>query len=240
MAVALVEHIGGACLDANRAADPGVVDVGVGDGQHARAVGVGIMDDMQLHAADAAVRPGPAAQLAERDGSRVDQPQQCRAFTAHLPVDLAGKKGEGPGKHGGGAAAVGIRQGRTRQRPAAQMIMVLAVGVPARFHAAQAAGAAELGVDQRHQMVPTLERLVVRIPVMLVHNPLKATPIDRFNQLAKDARCKAHAPSLSESRQPEGRRKNPVSRGMRLRHFDSQQTFPGQPCHKGERCPAGQ
>src|SRR5262245_39906749 len=39
---------------------------------------------------------------------------------------------------------------------------------------------------------------------------------------------------LSESRQPEGRRKNPVARGMRLRHFDSPDTFPGQPCRWGE------
>ena len=43
--------------------------------------------------------------------------------------------------------------------------------------------------------------------------------------------------SFSESRQPENRRKVAVLRGMRLRHFDSPKTFPGQSCgQRGEGC----
>lgn len=36
--------------------------------------------------------------------------------------------------------------------------------------------------------------------------------------------------SFSESRKPENRQKNPVLRDMHVRHFDSPDTFPGQPC----------
>lgn len=59
MAIALVEDIGGARLGGDGAADLGVVDMGVGDVEDARAVGLRVVDDMQLHAADPAVRLGP-------------------------------------------------------------------------------------------------------------------------------------------------------------------------------------
>jgi hypothetical protein len=72
--------------------------------------------------------------------------------------------------------------------------MVLAIGVPAGFQAAKARRAAELSIDQHHQMVPALERFVIGIPVVAIHNRLEAATIDRFNQLAKNARRKAHAP----------------------------------------------
>src|SRR6266705_2007583 len=38
---------------------------------------------------------------------------------------------------------------------------------------------------------------------MLLHNPTKLPPIDRFEKLSKDAIYAAHARPLSESRQPE-------------------------------------
>ncbi|MEY9718685.1 hypothetical protein ABIA22_001175 [Sinorhizobium fredii] len=117
------------------------------------------------------------------------------AVAARLPVELAGQPGEGLGKDGNRAAGVGIGKGRAPQPAAAEVIVVLAVGVPAGFQAAQARRAAQLGIDQHHQMIPAPERLVVGVGVVIIHNPLEAAPIDRFNQLAKNARCETHAPS---------------------------------------------
>jgi hypothetical protein len=74
--------------------------------------------------------------------------------------------------------------------------MMLPVRVPARCHAAQAVGGAEPSKDQRHQMIPALERLVVGITVVTSHNRVKPAPVDGFKKLAENARCEAHAPSI--------------------------------------------
>src|SRR5882724_11420455 len=98
MAIALVKDIGGTRLDRDRAADLGVVDVGIGDVEDARAVGLRVKDDMHLQAADAPVRFGPVAQLAERDGRRIDQLHHGRAVMARLPIELACDQAEGLGE----------------------------------------------------------------------------------------------------------------------------------------------
>src|SRR5207302_7008624 len=68
MAIALVKDIGRARLDRDRATDLGVVDVGIGDVEDARAVGLRVKDDMHLQAADTPVRFGPIAELPSRIG----------------------------------------------------------------------------------------------------------------------------------------------------------------------------
>ena len=73
------------------------------------------------------------------------------------------------------------------------MIMVLRVGVEAGHQPAQAIGTAQLRIDQRHQVIPTLERFVVGIPIRTIHNRLKLPSIDRFKQAGKDAIGKSHA-----------------------------------------------
>jgi hypothetical protein len=120
MAITLVEYIGRAPLDGDRAADLGVIDVGIGDVEDARTIKVRIIDDMHLHAADAAIRLGPIAALAERDGRGIDQPQHGRALMARVPVELVGKQAESLGKDGNGPAPAGIRQGRAPQQVAAE------------------------------------------------------------------------------------------------------------------------
>ncbi len=67
-------------FEGDRATDLGVVDVGIGDVEDARTVGLRVKDDMHLQAADAPVRFGPVAQLAERDRrrNRSTSPWPCR------------------------------------------------------------------------------------------------------------------------------------------------------------------
>ena len=150
---------------------------------------------MHLQAADAPVRFGPIAQLAERNGGRIDQPQHCRAVASRLPIQLACHQAEGLSEERNRSSFVRIGQGRAHERTAAQMVMMLTVGIPARFQAAQAAGRGKLGVDQRQQMVPAPKQFDVGIAGVTRYEGLELTSLDRFQQLTEDARCEAHAPS---------------------------------------------
>ena len=76
------------------------------------------------------------------------------------------------------------------------MVMMLAVSVPADRQAAQAVGGAELSEDQRHQVVPAAEQLVVGVARVAVDDRLKLPPVDGFQKLAEQARREAHAPSF--------------------------------------------
>ena len=72
---------------------------------------------------------------------------------------------------------------------------MLAVGVPTRFQAPQAAGRGKLGVDQRQQMAPAGKRFDIGIAGVTLDEPVELAALDRFKQLGEDARCKAHASS---------------------------------------------
>jgi len=150
---------------------------------------------MHLQAADAPVRFGPIAQLAERNGGRIDQLDHRRAVAPRLPIQLTGHQAEGLGEDRNGSPLVGVGQGRAHQRAAAQMVMMLTVGIPTRFQTPQADRRGELGVDQRQQMVPARKRFDIGIAGVALHQRVELTPLDRFQKLAEDARCEAHAPS---------------------------------------------
>jgi len=135
---------------------------------------------MHLHAFDASVRLRPTAQPAKRNGARIDQPQQPIAVAPRLTIQLTGQQPEGLGKDRHRPAPVRIRQGRAQQRPAGQMVMMLAVRVPARCQATQAVGGAELSKDQRDPMFPAPERFVVGVTVVAGHNRLESAPVDGF------------------------------------------------------------
>ena len=194
MAIALVKDIGRPRLNRDRAPDLGVVDVGIGDVEDARIVGLRVKDDMHLQAADAPVRFGPIAQLAKRNGGCIDQLHHLCAVASGLPIELTCHQAEGFSEDRNGSPFVGIGQGRAHQRTAAQMVVMLAIGVPTRFQPPQADCRGELGIDQRQQMVPARKRFDVDIACVTRHEPVELTPLDRFQQLTEDARCETHAP----------------------------------------------
>jgi hypothetical protein len=150
---------------------------------------------MHFQAADAPVRFGPVAQLAERNGRRIDQLHHLRAVASRLPIQLACDQAEGLGEDRNRSPFVRIGQGRAYQRATAQMVVMLAVGVPTRFQAPQANGRGELGVDQSQQVVPARKRFDVGIAGVTLNQRLELAALDGFKQLTEDARCKAHAPS---------------------------------------------
>src|SRR5207244_12173982 len=92
-----------------------------------------VKDDMHLQTADATVRFGPVAQRAKRNGGCIDQLDHLRALASGLPIELACHQAEGLGEDRHGPPFVGIGQGRAHQRTAAEMVMMLAMGVPPGF-----------------------------------------------------------------------------------------------------------
>jgi diguanylate cyclase (GGDEF)-like protein len=201
-AISLVEHVGRTGLDRDVAADLNVIDVGSRHLDAGWDITLCIVDDVQLHAADAAVPRRPTANLAQRDRTGVDQAHHLLAFAPQLPACHRRQRREGLRKNAGRTAGIGIRQRRAGQLASSQMIVVLRIGIEAGYHAAQAVVPAQLRIDQRHKVIPALERLVVGITVQTIHSRLKLPSIDRFKEPTKNAIAKSHArPSVS--RQPE-------------------------------------
>src|ERR1700677_132857 len=156
-AISLVEHVGRAGLDWNLTADLDVIDVRWRHLDAGRDIAQGVIDDVQLHAADATVPCRPVANLPQWYRTGVDQAHHLRPFAPHLPIRHRRQPSKGLRKNADRTAGIGIRQRRAGQLAGPQMIMVLRIGVEARHHPAQTVVTAQLRVDQRHQMVPALE-----------------------------------------------------------------------------------
>ena len=116
----------------------------------------------------------------QRDGRRIDEAEQSLAVTATTPVELGRQRLEGIGKKGDRSARVGIGQSGACQRGTAEMIVVVAVGVPAGDQPAQAGGAAQLGIDEGQQMVPTGKGFAVGIGIVARRIGLEDATIERF------------------------------------------------------------
>src|SRR5439155_27159366 len=79
------------------------------------------------------------------------------------------------------------------------------IGVEASLEPAQAVEMAELGIDQSHQMIPALERLVVSVSIEPLHDRLKLPSIDRLEKMPEDAIPEAHARPFCVSTTRKGR-----------------------------------
>ena len=137
-------------------------------------------------------------------GVEFDQAQQFLGLGSGRAVGQAGDHRQDLGEGFDRPARVGVGEGGAGDRLAAEMIMGVGVGVPARFERAQRRRPGQLGVDQHHQMLPAAERLVVSVGVPALDDRLEPPPIEGLDELAENGRSKAHVPHLfSESRQPE-------------------------------------
>src|SRR5215475_10581373 len=202
-AIPLVIDVGHAGLDPHLPTDLDIIDVGGGDLDAVRHVGCWIVDHVHLHAAKASIPFGPFTDLAQRDRARIDQAHHRAPLLPGAAIRLFHQHRQGLRKHRGRTTCVCVPQRRTGKLADPQMVVMMGVGIEAGDQPPQPTGTAQLRVDQRHQMIPALERLVVGIGVQAIHSRLKLSPINRFKETSKDATAKAHARLLSESRQPE-------------------------------------
>src|ERR1700720_1001125 len=231
MIITLVEDVGRAGLDRHLAANLDIVDVGGGDLDVARAIFLGLVDDVHLHAADAPVPFGPLAHFAQRDRAGVDQAHHLGTLAPRPPVGYLRQHREGLRKNPDRAARVRIREGRTGEFADIQMIVMMGVRIEAELEPTQALHMAQLCEDQGHQVVPALERFVVGVAVVPVHDRLEPPPIDQLEKTSKDAIDVVHARPLLSLDNQKGTVCT-VPAGHAPRHSES---FPGQPCARGEK-----
>lgn len=192
-AVGLVEDIGRTSLDQGFTADLDIIDGGLGDLDRVRDVGLGIVDDMHLHAANAAIPFGPAAELAEWDGTGVDQTDHLSPVTTGLSIGHTGQHGENASEDLRRPANIGIRQSRAGQRISTEMVMMIAVGIETQDQRPQATGMIELGIDESHQMIPAGEGFVVGVTLEALDDGGKLPAINGFKKAGENARSEAHA-----------------------------------------------
>src|SRR5215467_3971776 len=226
--IAFVEHVSRAADDRRAAADFDIIDIGRRNLNATRNIGVWIIDHMQLQAADASVPLRPLAQLAQRDWTGVDQLYHGDALAPTCPIGIPCQHPEQLGERLSRTSRVRVRYRCARDLPDAQMIMRLRVDVEGEFEPAQTVDTTQLRENQRHQMIPALEGLVVGVCAMSVHSSLEPAPINRFKQTSKDAIEIAHArPFLSLDNQ-----KEPICIGSAEHAPRHSESFPGQPCAK--------
>ena len=132
-------------------------------------------------------------------GLEFDQPHHLQSFPPYPPVSGLDQPGEDLGENADRPARIGVRQCRSGEFAGAQVVMVLRVGVEGRFQRPETFNPGQLRIAQRHEMIPALERFVVGVPVVPVHNLLKLLTIDRFEQTRNDAIGKSHARSFCVS-----------------------------------------
>src|SRR5260370_24736123 len=110
------------------------------------------------------------------------------------------------------------------------MIMLMGICVEGEFKHAQTCDAAQLRAAQRHHMIQALERCIVGIGVVPLHNFAELPSIDWFEEVSKDATTILHArhflrlDNLKVS-------SNAGFAGHAPWHSES---FPGHPCACGE------
>ena len=198
MIIALVENVGRAGFELRLAADLDVVD---GRRRNFDATGnivLRMIDHVHLHAADTAIPFGPFAQLAQGDWARVDQPDHLGTFRSRVSIRLLRQHGEGFRENADRTPRICIRECRASNLAHTQMIMLMGIGVRVHCDPSQTLDPAQLGAHHRHQMIPALERFVVGIAVMPLHDLPKLPSIDRIEEFPKDAINVSHArPFLS-------------------------------------------
>ena len=162
-------------------------------------------------------------------GVEFDQAHEFLGLGSGRAVGQAGDHRQDPGEGFDRPARVGVGEGGAGDRLAAEMIMGVGVGVPARFERAQRRRPRQLGVDQHHQVLPAAERLVVSVGVPALDDRLEPPAIDGLDELAENGRRKAHAPlsflSLYNQKIPRNLIKFPGFAGHALRHVESPRTL---------------
>jgi hypothetical protein len=117
-----------------------------------------------------------------------------------------GQQAEGLGKDRHGPPFIRIGQDGAHKPACTQMVMMLAVGVETGFKrsscascgsatlkAAQARCGRKLRKDQGHEMIPALEPFVIGVACVPADDGVELPPVNGCQQLAKNAKGKAHA-----------------------------------------------
>ncbi len=176
-------------------------------------------------------------------GVEFDQAQQFLGLGSGRAVGQDGDHRQDVGERFDGPASVGVGERGAGDLATTEVIMGIGVGVPTGRERAQRRGAGQLGVDQRHQMLPAAKRFVVRVGAPTRPDRLEPPPIERLDELAENGRSKAHVPQpflcLDNQKIPRNLDQIPWFCGACAATYGIRSnTFPGHPCTKWGRCRA--
>jgi hypothetical protein len=175
--IAEVEHVSGVRLDRHGLGGRDVVDVGCCDGGIDRAIGIGIVDDVHLGAADAARELRPVlAERAQTKPAGVDEMHGFAGFALETARGLADQMRKQAAEHLPRPLRVGVRQRRTRHLFGPEMIELGGVAHQRGFDLAQALRARQLRINQCDQLALRRQRPHVFVGTVLIHKPIEAMP----------------------------------------------------------------
>ena len=190
--VAEVEHVGGARLDRHLVRRGDVVDVASGEGGINRLVRVGIVDHVHLGAADLGgeARPVGAELVQPPRWSRSDRWSSHGAAQAAMgPLHHEAQE---VGEHRGRPVGVGIGQGSARRPAGAQVVGRASWLCSPGLDFAQARGARQLAVQQRHQLALRRQPADSRISRMGFYHPVEHRPRNVLKNTMKYAILMPH------------------------------------------------
>ena len=160
--------------------------VGLGDHVIDRAAQVGIIDHMRLGAADIGGKARPIrAGARQMQAGRVDQAHGIAQFAAQAARRHAQHMHEKSRENLRIAAAVGVREGRTRRRKAARMIQPPLMAPHRSLDIAQRTRARQLAIQQRQQLTFGRETAHQLVAPVVLHKPVELRPGNQFQNVAK-------------------------------------------------------
>ena len=142
-----------------------------------RLIGVGVVDDVRLGAANPRGKHRPiAAQAAQRHAGRIDQTNAIADFAPVAALQLRHQRHEQAGKDFNRTRCVGGRQCRPRYGTSPKMIEFAGVASKIRFDLAQAPRPAKLRIQHRNQVGLAFQPARIRIRIVPFHKTVKKPP----------------------------------------------------------------
>src|SRR5271166_1468868 len=209
--IAEVEDVGRTRCNRQGLGGGDVVETGGRDGGVDRALGVAIVDDVQLRPADGVRETRPiGAELAQSQSRRIDEMYRLADLASQAATGLRDQMSEQRAECLARALGIGVGEGRARYRPSSEVVEPVRMAGEAGFDLAQALRARQLPVQKGDELVSG------RQPA---HPPRAHPPADRTHAMARASRqcgirysdaARRRSPSMSRhvARRSENRRIN--------------------------------
>jgi hypothetical protein len=191
--IAQIKDVGGAGFDRHLLRWGDVIDPRRGDRRIDRSLGVGVVDDVQLDAADLGREPRPIeATRIEPQAAGIDQVGGVAERPAQRAVRPCRHGGEQLREQRARAQRIGVGQGRAARRRHAKVVKPALVALKPGFDLAQAGGSFELTVEQRHELAFGAQSPHPPIRSMPLNQTIKHIPGHALQQPMKNAIVMPH------------------------------------------------
>src|ERR1700730_2342127 len=175
--IAEVKYVRSSRFDRHFLGGRNVIHVCRGHMQVKWLVGIGIINDMRLRAANPRRKRRPiATQIAQSHAGRIDQSHAIRNFSAISTLQLRHQCRKQPCEHFERTRRIGGGQCRPRNRAAAEVIKLARVAFQVGFDVAQTPQPTELSIQHRDDMRFGLQNAPVPVSVVLRNKLIENRP----------------------------------------------------------------